>query len=132
MIGMTCLQAGAAQVDRADAVESLLGEIEQRRVAAGDADPDVVMQNIDAAPALVCRLYGRGERRFLGDVRLEGDAFTSGLFYHRRGFLGRGEIAVDSHDLGALLSESQHRGAAVAHSFAGALPGADDDGDLCF
>ncbi len=39
-------------------------------------------------------------------------------------------VAVDRHDLGALLREAQAGGAAVAHAAARALAGADDDG--CF
>ena len=37
---------------------------------------------------------------------------------------------IDGQHLGALAREHQRRGAAVAHAFAGALSGADDDGDL--
>jgi len=33
----------AAQVDRTDAVESLFGDLVERFVAAGDADPDIVV-----------------------------------------------------------------------------------------
>src|SRR5262245_59401449 len=74
---------GAAQIDGADAIESLFGEIEQRCIAAGDADPDIVMKNIDAVPTLVRIGYGRGKRRFFSDVSLESDTFTACLSDHR-------------------------------------------------
>src|SRR5439155_612631 len=60
------------------------------------------------------------------------DAFVAFLLDHRHGLLGRSKIAIDSHDLGTLLRESQHRGTAIAHPFARPLPGADDDGSLSF
>jgi hypothetical protein len=73
---------GASQIDSADAVESLLGEVQQRRIAAGDADANILMQNIDAAPVLLRRRYGRGQRRFLSDVGLKSDAFSTSLLDH--------------------------------------------------
>ncbi len=39
---------------------------------------------------------------------------------------------IDAQHLGALARESQRGGAAVADAFAGALAGADDDGDTIF
>ena len=92
-------------------------------------------------PTLLCRIStrpqrlhglvdGRLERRFLGDVGLEGDALAALSGHHRRRLLGRGEIHVDGQHLGALAREHQRRGAAVAHALAGPLAGADDDGDL--
>src|SRR5262249_39904497 len=123
---------GAAQIDSADPVESLFGEIEQRRIAAGNADTDVVMQNIYVAPTLLRRRYRRGERCFLGDVGFEGDAFAASLPDHRHRILGRREITVHGHHFGTLLGESQSRGAAIAHPFTWALPGANNDGGLSF
>ena len=123
---------GAAQVDGTDAVESLFGEVEQWRIAAGDADADIVMQNVDAAPALVRRRYGGGKRRFLSDVGLEGDEFAAPLLDHRHRFLGRGEVSVDGHDLRTFLRESEHGGTAIAHPFARALAGANNDGSFSF
>jgi hypothetical protein len=73
---------GAAQIDRADAVESLFSEIEQWRIATGDADADVVMQNVNAAPALLRRRYGRGKSRLFRDVGLERDAIAAALLDH--------------------------------------------------
>jgi hypothetical protein len=54
------------------------------------------------------------------------------LLDHRRGLLSGAKITIDSHDLGAFLCKSQHRGPPVAHPFARALAGADDYGDLSF
>jgi len=83
------------------------------------------VQDIDAAPALPRRLDHRLERRLAGHVGFEGDAFAARLPRHRRRFLGGGEIIVDGQNLGALLHEPQNRGAAIAHSLARRLPGAD-------
>src|SRR6185295_15122889 len=44
--------------------------------------------------------------------------------------LGAAEIVVDAQHLGAFAGEGQGGGAAVADAFAGALAGADDDGDF--
>src|SRR5262249_54147990 len=41
----------AAQVDRADPVEGLLAQLVQRLVTTSNADPDIVVQDIDAPPA---------------------------------------------------------------------------------
>src|SRR4030095_3734612 len=98
----------------------------------GDAYAEFVMQNIDAAPALVRGNYGGSERRFFRDVSLEGDAFAARLIDHRRRFFRRAKVTVDSHDLRTLLRKSQHRGAAITHTFAGTLPGTDDDGRFSF
>ena len=125
---------GAAQVDGGDAVEGGFGEFVERRVAAGDAQADIVVQNIDAAPALPRRLDHRLERRLAGHVSFERGAFAAAarLPRHRRRLLGGGEIVVDGQDLGALLGKPQNRGAAIAHPLAPRLPGADHDGDFVF
>ena len=121
---------GAAQVDGGDAVEGGFGEFVKQRVAAGEAQAHIVVQNIDAAPALPCRLDHRLERRLTRHVGFERDAFAARLPRHRRRFLGGGEIIVDRQNLGALLRKPQNRGAAIAHPGARRLPGADHDGDL--
>ena len=41
----------AAQIDRTDSIEHLFGELVERFVAAANADPDVVVQDVDAPPA---------------------------------------------------------------------------------
>jgi hypothetical protein len=120
----------AAQIDRRYPVEGLLGQFLERLVAAADADPDIVVQDVDAAPALDRGHHRRGEGRLAGHVGLEGNALAAFLHGQRRGLLGRGEIAVDREDPGALLREAEHRGAAVADALARALPGADDDRDF--
>jgi hypothetical protein len=88
------------------------------------------VQDVDAAPALDRRRHRRGEGRLASHVGLEGEAFAAFLHGQRSGLLGRGEIAVNGEDLGPLLRETQHRGAAIADALARALPGADDDSDL--
>ena len=123
---------GAAQVDGTDPVESFLRKIEQRGIAAGDADADIVMKNVDAAPAFLRCRYGGGECCFFGDVGFEGDAFPAPLLDHRSCLLRREEVTIDSHDLRTLLRESQRRGTAIAHPFARALAGANNDGSFSF
>src|SRR5438128_11223428 len=90
------------------------------------------MQNVDAAPALLRRRYGGGKRRFLSDVGFVSDAFAAFLLDHRHGLLGRSKIAIDSHDLGTFLRESQHRGTAIANSFAPPPPDRDHGASLSF
>ena len=109
---------------------AVLGDLVERRVAAGDAHADIVVQDVDAAPALPRGLDHRRQRRLLGDVGLERDAVPAGLPRHRGRLLGGGEIVVDGEHLGAFLREAQHRGAAVAHALARRLAGAHHDGDL--
>ena len=134
MIGMHVLAGhdGAAQVDGVDAVEGLLGDLGGRGVAAGQADADVVVQDVDAAPQLH-GLVDRGlQRGLFRHVGLEGDA-RAALFRHQRGsLLRRLQPVIHGQHLGALAREQQRRGAAVAHGLARGLPGADDDRSLAF
>ena len=68
--------------------------------------------------------------RLLGHVGLAGGALPALLSGHRRRLLGGCQVAVDREDLGPFLDEAQHGRTPVPHPFAGALAGADDDGDL--
>src|ERR1700720_1145247 len=121
----------AAQVDRADAVEGLLAQFVQRLVATPDADPDIFVQDINAAPARPSRLHRGGERLFLGHVGGEGYALAT-LRRHRGGLLGGGDKPVDRQDPGAFLREAERRRTAVPDPLTGALPGANDYSDLAF
>ncbi|MGY3364490.1 hypothetical protein ACVWZL_001615 [Bradyrhizobium sp. GM2.4] len=47
-------QNAALQIDRDDAVERLLGDLQQLGVAAGQADAHIVVQHVDPAPARLC------------------------------------------------------------------------------
>jgi len=88
------------------------------------------VQDVDASPALPRRADRLGERPLLGDIRREGHALAA-LARHQLGRLGgRCQAAIDREDFRPLAGKAQRRGAAVAHSLAGALAGADDDGDL--
>ena len=106
--GSTCLQAMIAPRRLMAAMRSNAASVisVERRVAAGDAHTDIVVQDVDAAPALLRGLGHRGERRLLGDVGLERHAFSARLPRHRHRFLGGGEVVVDGQHLGALLGES--------------------------
>ena len=122
----------AAQIDGADAVEGFLGDLENRRVAAAEAHADIVVQDIDASPAIARRRDHRLQRLLLGDVGLARHALAgaAALLHHRDGLFRRREVVVDRQHLGAFLREAQHGRAAVAHAGAGRLAGADDDRDL--
>jgi hypothetical protein len=121
----------AAQVDRADAVEGLLAQFVQRLVATPNADPDIVVQDINAAPTRPSGLHRGGERLFLGHVGGEGHALAT-LRRHRSGLLGGGDKPVDRQDPGALLREAERGRAAIADPLTGALPGPNDHSDLAF
>jgi len=120
----------AAQVDGGDEVERGLGDLVERRVAAGNADADVVVQDIDAAPTPPRGLDHCRERRLLGDVCFECNAFAARLSRHGDRLLGGGEVVVHRQHPGALLRETHNRGAAVADALAGRLTGAHHNGDL--
>jgi len=94
--------------------------------------PDIVVQDVDAAPA-AARLGDRnGECFLVGHVGREGHAFAALFRGHRRGLLGRGDHPVDCQHLGALLCKAQGGRPPVTHTFAGTLPGADDNRDFSF
>ena len=123
----------ALEVDRHAALERLLGEVEQLGVAASEADPNVVVQDVDAAPPGARIFNHRLELGVLGDVGPEcycrtllGPGHVDG---HIDGLLGRFEVVIDAQHASTLASESQRCGAAVAHALAGALAGANDDSD---
>src|SRR3984893_18783725 len=121
----------AAQVDRADAVEGLLAQFVQRLVAPPNAAPDIVVQDINAAPTRPSGLHRGGERLFLGHVGGEGHALAT-LRRHRSALLGGGDKPVDRQDPGALLREAERGRAAIADPLTGALPGPNDHSDLAF
>jgi hypothetical protein len=130
--GNTCLQGhdGAAQIDGGDAVKCGFSEIGEHRVAAGKADADIVVKDIDPAPTLLCGFDHRRKRCLFGHIRFESSAFSGRLPGHHDRFLDRSEILVDGQKLGAFLGEAQNRSAAVAHALARRLTGTHDDRDL--
>jgi hypothetical protein len=56
------VDSSAAQVDCRHAVERRLGLLVERLVATSDADPDIVVQDVDTALALDCRRHRGGEQ----------------------------------------------------------------------
>ena len=96
----------AAQIDGDDAVERVLGDLGRRRVAAGDADADVVVQDVDAAPAL-CAAAIIARACLAASRRPRRHAVPPSLRDHRRGLLGGGEVAVDGEHPRAFLREAQ-------------------------
>src|SRR5450631_4401186 len=90
------------------------------------------MQDVDAAPAgLRVRRHGL-EFGIFGDVGLEGHRGAALGGDQVDGFLRRFETVIHAHDARAFARKGQRGGAAVADTFAGALAGADDDGDTIF
>jgi hypothetical protein len=118
------------RVDGGDAIEGGFGDAVERRVAAGDTHADVVMKDVDTAPAPACGLDHSCQRLLIGDVGFECDAVSARLSRHRDRFLGGGKIVVDRQHLGAFLREPQNSGAAIAQTLARRLTGADHDGDF--
>src|ERR1700726_4303124 len=133
MIGSTCLQAMivprrliAQTRSKASSLSSSSGFF-----PPPDADPDIVVQDINAAPARPSGLHRGGKRLFLGHVGGEGYALAT-LRRHRGGLLGGGDKPVDGQDPGAFLREAERRRTAVPDPLTGALPGPHDHSDLAF
>jgi hypothetical protein len=98
--------------------------------AAGDADPDIVVQDVDPSPARLGGGNRRGKSVFLGDVGGEGHAFAAFFDCQRGGLLGRADKPVDRQDPCAFLRKAQRGCTTIANALAGALPGPDDYSDL--
>src|ERR1051326_2263179 len=120
----------ASEVDRRNAVIGLFGEFLDGLVAAADADPDIIVQDVDAAPTLDRSRHCRGEGRLARNVGLKRDTLAALAGGQCRGLLYGAELAIYREDRGAFLCEAQYGGTAVADTLAWALPGADDDGDF--
>ena len=120
----------AAQVDRHHAIKGFLGDLGERLVAPRDAHPDVVVQDVDPAPALARGAYHGGQRGLARHVGFEGAAVAARLARQRHRLLGRSKVAIRCHHSCAFAGKAQHRGTAVAHALALALAGADHDRDL--
>src|SRR5690242_6257307 len=102
----------AAEVDGSDVIECSLGNLVNWRVPAGDAYADIVVEHVNSAPTLPCGLDHGRERRLVGNVRSERNAFSTRVSCHYNRFLGGGKVVVDSQYVGAFLSKTQNRGAA--------------------
>ena len=125
-------QHGAEQVDVHDPVEGRGRDVLERRVAAFDADADIVVQDVDSAPLSGASRDDRFDCRLIRHVRGGGERFAALLGDHVGGFLRRVQVTVHAANPGAFAGENQRRRAAVADGFAGAgrLAGPDDHGDL--
>jgi hypothetical protein len=106
--------------------------LEERLVAAGDADADVIVQDIDTTPAPHCLCHRRGKHCFARDVGFECHALETLGCHHGGGFGGGIEAAIDGENVCALASKPQYRRSTVADAFAGALPSANNDSNLVF
>ena len=116
--GKTCLQAMIAprRLMVADAVERLLGDLVERRVAAGDAHADIVVEDVDAAPALAAPPRPSRRAPLPRDVGRKCRALAARLPAMVMVSSADAQIIVDREHFGAFLRKAQHRGAAVAHA----------------
>src|SRR5690349_1378283 len=88
------------------------------------------MQDINPAPASLGEVDSSSERRFIGYIRLECQAFGALLGNQCSGLICGIDIPVYRENLCAFLCEADRSRAAVARTFSRALSGADDDGYL--
>ena len=93
--------------------------------------PDIVVQDINAAPARPSGLNCGGERLSFGHVGGERHALAT-LRRHRSGLFGGGDKPVDRQDPGPFLREAERGRAAIADPLTGALAGPNDYSDLAF
>ena len=107
-------------------------DLKQFGIAAGKTDADIVVKDVEAAPAFRRFLHHRLEVALLGDIGLEGCRLAAFRFDQADGFLRGGKIAVDAQHMRAFARKGDRGGAAVAHAFARALARADHDGDPIF
>jgi len=122
----------AAQIDPADPVERLLRQLVEGLVSAPDADSDIIVQNVDAAPARLGCAYRGCQRAFIGHIGFERNAFSPLRRRHCGALLRRADYSVDGEDACTLLCKPRRCCTTVADPLARALPGADDHRDLAF
>jgi hypothetical protein len=120
----------AAQVDRRDAIERIGRDVLDRRIAAREADADVVVQDIDASPRGVTIRHHARNRGLVGDIGKPGARNTTLGFDHRNRVARRFDAVIRNPDLGAFTREFDRRCTPVADRLAGCLSSADDDGDF--
>ena len=123
---------GAAQIHRHHAIECIFGDFGDLRVAARDADADVVVQDVEPAPPSRTLVHRRRDLRLAGHVRLEGRRLPAFRGDQPGRLGGRGRIAIDAQDSRTLSRIEQRGGTAVAHALARTLPRAHDDRRLPF
>ena len=121
-------QQRAARVDAHDPLPGC--EVDPLGPAVALADPDVVVEHVEAPEALGAGRDRGGAVLLARDVALEhlGRAALGGD--RRGGVRGRCAVAVEQHHARALACEQQRGGAAVADLLARGLAGACDQRDL--
>ena len=125
-MGSACLHA-ITEIHRHDPIERFGGDLRDGRVAARDADADVVVQYIHAAPSLDTIADGGRDALLVSDIRLERGGFAAFRADQISGFPGRGGAPVDRQHSGALPREEQRGGASVPHGRSRCLAGAEND-----
>src|SRR6185437_15631532 len=101
-----------------------------RRVAAGDADADVVVQDVDAAPQPVAGTHRSDHVGLVGDVGLAGFRRAALGPDLGDGLVGRLLVDVGDEYLRALAGVQQGNGFAVPHGPPLQLAAAEDQGHL--
>jgi len=100
------------------------------RVAAGEAQAHIVVQDVDAAPFGEAAFDHLHDRRLVGDVGRCRRRRAAFLLDHVDGVPRRFQVAVDRPHLRAFAREQQRCRPSVADGLPRRLPRADDDGDL--
>jgi hypothetical protein len=114
-------------IDRDAIVERGFGDRKQFSVAAGETDTDIIVEDVEAAPAARRFLHHRLEVAFSGDVGFKGNGLAAFGFDQADGFPRGRQIAIHAQHASAFARKGDRGGAAIAHAFAGALAGADHD-----
>jgi hypothetical protein len=96
-------------------------------VPARQAHADVVVQDVQRAPALPCGPHRCLQVGFPRDVSRDCRAVEAFLPDQRCGLFSRFQGPVDREDMRAFAREPHGGGAPIADAFAGTLPGSDDD-----
>src|SRR6185437_11117193 len=101
-------------------------------VPAGKADANIVVQDVDAAPARLSVSHHGPDLALVCHISFKSRRRAAARCDHLDR-LGRGrQIAIHAQHARALAREGDGGRAAIAHSLAWALAGADHDGDSVF
>jgi len=128
MMGMVYF-AAKMQLLRLIATTRSIGKL---GVAAGKADADIVVQDVDPAPARLGVGHHRLDLAFTSHVGLECDRGPAFRGDHLDSLLCGSEITIDAQHGRTFARKGDRGGAAVAHAFAGTLAGTHHDGDTVF
>ena len=107
----------AEQIDIENTFKGIGRYVFEGRIAPFDADPNIVMQDIDQAFQVIDAVDGLLHRRFVRDVSDERHRSAARRRDHLRGLTCRLQIAIDATYRRPFARKQQGGGAAVANSF---------------